>query len=251
MKKNVKLLNLILPLISIGLILIVWVISAKAVNNSYLLPSLIDTVNEFFVLFTKSEFYLAVLNTFLRSLIAFMASFLIATLLAIISSKSEKAKRFLAPIISIIRTLPTIAVVLLLLVWTNSQVAPVIVTSLVVLPTVYVSVQNALNTVDEKLIEMCRVYNVSEKNIFTKVKLPQIAVPMLSVAGTSLSLNLKLMVAAEVLSYTTQSIGGYLYLSKLHEQTALMMALVSVTVIIGLVVELIFSALSKKVGKWL
>ena len=58
------------------------------------------------------------------------------------------------------------------------------------------------------------------------------------------------MVAAEVLAYTTNSLGNLLQLSKLYDQTATMMALVLVTVILGLIIEGVFSLICKKMGKW-
>ena len=251
MKKDQgKILNIILPIISVSLIFIVWAITAIAVDNAYLLPSVSQTLKEFFSLFTYSEFYLALGGTLLRSLIAFLISFSISCVLAFLSYNSDKAKRFISPIIAITRVLPTIAVVLLLLVWTNSFVAPVVVTMLVVLPTIYTNVLNSLEGIDKGQIEMCKLFGISEKEITLKVKLPQIAPPLYSTIGSGISLNLKLMVAAEVLSFTVNSIGYYLQTAKQYDQLVTMMALVLVTVILGLIIEGVFSLISKKVGKW-
>lgn len=250
MKNKDKLLNAILPLISIVCIIVLWSSVAVVVDNSYLLPTFSQTVSVFFSLLGKAEFYRVVFGTLSRSLIAFVFSFSLALILALITNRRKVATKIVAPIISIIRVLPTIAVVLLLRVWTDEFVAPILVTFLVVFPTLYLSVKSALDSVDYDQIEMCKVFGVSSKDILLKVKLPQIYPPILSAIGAGLSLNLKLMVAAEVLAYTANSLGNLLQLSKLYDQTATMMALVLVTVILGLIIEGVFSLICKKVGKW-
>ena len=73
---------------------------------------------------------------------------------------------------------------------------------------------------------------------------------MCKTAGSGFSLNLKLMVAAEVISQTAYSIGYMLNTSKIYFEVATMIALVLVTVAIGLIIEGVFSFLSKKAGKW-
>ncbi len=249
MKLN-KWLNLILPILAVLSIFAVWAVASAVVDSEYILPSIGQTAKAFFELFGSGKFYLALLMTFVRSLIAFVLSYVLAFALALLAKTSDKAERILAPIISVIRALPTIAVVLLLLFWTNSFVAPIIVTMLVVLPTTYTGARNTLDGVDSGAIEMCKVFSVSKKDVFYKVLLPQITPPALKLLGSGLSLNLKLMVAAEVLSATASSIGNMLNFAKYNFEVANMLALVVVVVIIGVAIEGLFNMLSKKAGEW-
>ncbi len=252
MKVN-KWLNLILPVVSIIAVIVVWVIAWLITGSEYILPSVSGTLAAFFELFGSGKFYPAFAMTLLRSLIAFAVSFLLAFLLALLSKKSDKAERVLSPIISIIRALPTIAIVLLLLFWTNSNVAPIVVTSLVVFPTTYTGVRNVLDSVDEEAILACKVFGVSKREIFYKVRLPQITPPALKLIGSGLSLNIKLMVAAEVLSATPKSLGNMLnfaYYNSLDLGVVSMLALVLVVVIIGVTIEGAFNILSRKSGAW-
>ena len=248
--KKKSLLNLIPSVISILCLILVWSIAALSVNDEQVLPSFFDTVKKFFSLFSYGEFYSSYFGTLLRSLVAFLISFLLALILVWLFQKHNKIKKFIEPIMAIIRVLPTIAVVLLLILWTNEFIAPIIVTILVVLPTTLVSLSNAFDSVDKDAVKALEFFAVSKKEIFLKVQLPQVAPALYSVIGSGLSLNLKLMVAAEVLAFTTSSIGNFIYLSKLYDQTITMMALVLSVVITGLIIELIFSILSKKAGKW-
>ena len=253
-KSRDKFLNIFLPLFTVAVIVLMWAIAAKCADRDYV-PSVGQILSAFIDLFTdfgayKSEvFYLAFLNTLMRSVIAFSASYILAFVFAFLSYKWDKAKRALKPLIVIIRTLPTIAIALLLVKWTSEDVAPMVVTFLVVFPTLYNNMYAALCGIDKDLNEMCKVFGVSEKVRLKKVVFPQVAPEFISAAGAGLTLNLKLMVAAEVLSQTVPSMGAILNKSKIYFEYSTMLALVLVTVVMGLIIELLFSLWAKKAVK--
>ena len=219
MIKKDKILNLILPIVTIGCILLIWSVMAIVVDSEYILPTVAQTFSVLINLFADGEFYLAFSLTLLRSLIAFAFSFIIASSCALISHRSKRAERVVLTVISILRALPTIAIVLLLLFWTNSQIAPVVVTMLVVLPTIYTHVKSAFESVDKRSVEASLVDGAGKFQSFIKVELPQIAPAIYSAIGSGISLNFKLMVAAEVLSATIRSLGGLLNDAKYSFQT--------------------------------
>ena len=250
MKKIDKLLNYILPLLSVLCIVVLWTVAALTVDNEYVLPTVGDTVNALFKLFGEGSFYTAFLLTFLRSLIAFILSFLIACALAVLSNKSRKIEKFILPLISVVRALPTVAIVLLLLFWTNNQVAPVVVTMLVVMPTTYTHVKSALDSVDNSSVEAGKVDGADRRQLFIKVQLPQIMPTIYSAVGSGISLNFKLMVAAEVLSATVRSLGNMLNISNYNGEIAKMLAIVVTTVLVGIIIEYVFNKLSAKAGDY-
>jgi NitT/TauT family transport system permease protein len=82
--------------------------------------------------------------------------------------------------------LPTIAVVLLLLLWTDDKVAPIIVTALVVLPTTYSSLKDAFYSVDDDLVKALRLFNVSTPKLLAKVYIPHILPSTVTLAPITL-----------------------------------------------------------------
>lgn len=250
MKKQDKILNLILPLITVVCMLLLWSVGAIVADNKYILPSVLQTLNELFGLFASSKFYLALAFTFIRSVIAFSLSFLVSAILAYLSSRVKFAEKIILPIISVVRALPTLAIILLLLFWTNNQVAPVVVTMLVVMPTSYTSIKNAIDGVDKTSVDAAKVDGADKKHLFFLIELPQIAPSLLNVVGGGLSLNLKLMVAAEVMSATAKSLGTMLNVSSYNAEIANMLALVLIVLIVGLIIEFSFNKLSQKSGSW-
>jgi ABC-type nitrate/sulfonate/bicarbonate transport system permease component len=114
------------------------------------------------------------------------------------------------------------------------------------LPTSYTHIESAFLSIDKTVIEAGRVDGANEKSVFLKIELPQILPAVYTGVGSGLSLNFKLMVAAEVIAQTANSIGYMLNTSKVYFEIANMLAIVCFSVIFGLIVETIFSYLSKK-----
>lgn len=244
--KTTRLLNLILPIITVFAVLLLWTVAARAVGSEYILPSVWLTAKALVNVLGEGEFYAALGGTLIRSLISFGLSFSIAFVLALASEKLKYAERIIAPVVGIIRALPTVAVVLLLLFWTNSLIAPVIVTMLVVLPTSYTQLKSAFEAVDKSVVEAGRVDGAKESEVFFYLELSLIKSSALRAAGGGISLNFKLMVAAEVLAQTANSIGYILNTAKVYFEIARMLAVVTVAVFFGVVAEAFFNKLAKK-----
>ena len=96
-------------------------------------------------------------------------------------------------------------------------------------------------TVDAGLVD-----GASRFRAFTEIELPQTIPNILTAIGGGISLNFKLMVAAEVLAATANSLGYLLNTSKVYFEIANMIAVVVVAVAIGVIIELLFNFLSKK-----
>ena len=250
MRKKSRTLNFLLPFLSVAGVIVFWIITATAVGKEYLLPSASTTLNNLVQLFAQAKFYYALLGTVYRTLIAFLISYCLALVFAILSVKNQTFKRLFMPIAGILRALPTIAVILILLVWTSSKVAPVIVTVLVIFPTTYSHLKSAFESVDKSVSEAGRVDGADELRVFRYIELPLVA-PTISIeAGSAFSLNFKLMVAAEVLSTTSRSLGNLMNLANATSETAQLLALVIVSIVISLIIESAFNAIANKICDW-
>lgn len=249
-KKEKNILNSFLPLITVIVLLAIWETVALSVDSEYVLPTLEKTLTDMTLILKSGNFYLSLLYTLLRSLISFVCSFILSFCLAYLSFMSEKMKALFSPLVAITRALPTIAIVLLLLFWTTSEIAPMIVTALVVFPTCYNEILNGFNGIDKSQIEMCKVDRIKEMRILFRVEIPQMLPSLLTTVGTGISLNIKLMVAAEVLSQTATSIGYMLNTAKVYFEVSNMIALVVVVVVLCVIIEAVFNFFSKKANSF-
>ena len=253
MKKffSARKLNIILSVSAIVLMWLVWIISYYSVKNDYIIPSFSATVKSFFLCFAESGFWIAFCMTALRTFAAFAVSFAAAALLAALSVSFTGASAFLKPIMVFLRTVPTLAVILVLLVWTNPEAAPVAVTFLVLFPMIYSQLTAAADGVDNKLLQMVKVYGIKRRDVIRKIYLPQISVSVFSQTGANISLGLKIMISAEVLSLTYRSLGGLMQSARGYLEMPRLAALTLVAVFAGLFIDAAFSQLKRINAKWL
>ena len=144
---------------------------------------------------------------------------------------------FLSPLVSVMRSLPTMAVILIILVWTTPVQAPVAVAFLALFPLLYSGIFSALKQVDGKLVEMSKIYRVPVRKQIFGLYLPSAAPYVLREAAAALSFSLKLTVSAEVLANTYQSLGGMMQEAKIYVEVPALFALTALVVIAGFLLE--------------
>lgn len=241
MKKTNKLFSYIIPITTILTIILIWFFAYIMVGDEIVLPSPLSTIVNAFEKLISRGFWLALLGTLGRALIAFSLSFIIAMILVLVTIKFRLSNYVIKILISILRALPTIAVVLMLLLWTTSKVAAVIVTMIVILPTIYATLRSCFDNIDTNIIQMCDLYKVPKSKQFKRYIIPVLTPNIIEAIGGGISLNIKLMVAAEVIAGTAHSVGQLMNQSKIYFETSELFALVLIMVIISVVIELVCS----------
>ncbi len=223
----------------------VWLIVGAAVKNEFLVAPFAQSAKEFFTLFAKAFFWRALLASLLRTLIAFLISFALALGCACLAVAFKQFAAFMRPVAALLRTLPTMAVLLLILVWLTPRTAPVAVAFLVLFPMIYSQLTDSISTVDSELLQMAKVYGFSAKQKLACIYLPHVAPAALGQTGTNLSFGLKLIVSAEVMASTYTAIGGMMAEAQAYINLPRIAALTLVTVLFGIVIEFAFRALSR------
>lgn len=244
-------LNILISALAVAAMWIIWIIAYYTTKNDYIIPSFQDTfVSLWRDCIAKGAFWVAFGNTFLRTLLAFVISFVLAAALACVCSLSEKAAAFVMPFMVFLRTLPTLAVILLLLIWTTPRIAPVIVTVLVMFPMMHARLYAAIDGIDGGIRQMLKVYGIPKSQAVFKVYLPLVAPQTLPQIGSDISLGLKIMISAEVLASTFKSLGGMMQESRLYLEMPRLAALTLFAVLFGLIIDVAFSQLARLTYKW-
>ncbi len=233
--------NIVMSVAAIVAMWLVWVIVYRVVGNDYIVPSFTDSVKSFGGLFVSSSFWTAFGMTCLRMILAFLISFALAALLCMLASAVKAAEAFLKPVMIFFRTLPTLAIILVVLIWTNATIAPVIVTVLVLFPAIYAQMMASVGDIDPGLLQMADVYHIKKSTRISKIYLPLVAPNILSQCGANISLGLKVTVSAEVMANTLRSIGGMMQNARLYVDMPKLAALTLITVIVGIIIEVAFS----------
>ena len=214
--------NIVYPLIGVGVILLIWVIGAAAVGMEMILPTPSRAFEEFFKLLKESEFWLAVGNTLARTILSFVLGFLAAAVTATLSAFVKPAGRIIAPIITVLRSVPTMSIILIAVIALRSTQAPVLVTFLIVYPLLHSSFERALENVD----------------------------PYAAASKSNVSLALKVMIASEVLAQTFDSMGVNMQISRIYLDTAQLMGWTLAAIIMSFALEGAVSLLKRFTVRW-
>ena len=228
----------------------IWAVAYLAVGNDTVVASFPDTVRALGVLLGEGTFWRAFGFTLLRTLAGWLLAFAFAVLFAAASAASKKFRTFFAPFVSVFRTLPTMAIALMLMIWSDPRTAPVIVAFLMLFPVTYAQLMAAYDGIDGKLFEMARVYGVSRKDVLCRIAVPGMLPAVLSQAGANLSLSLKVTVSAEVLVSTLHSIGSMMQNASMNVQIARMFALTLLALLVGGLFEFALGFLTRITDRW-
>lgn len=242
--------SLLYPLFALALIVILWAVTAKAVGSDLIVPSIGSTFEGLGQLLGEKSTYVDIAATLLRAMRGFVLSFAIALLLALAATFFRPFAKTFAPIVAVMRSTPTMSVILLCLLWTNTQIAPVFVTVLIIFPLLYTAFYGEFTGVDSKLVEMAKVYKVPYFTRLTKMYIPIVLPGLFNAVRSTLSLTIKLTIAAEVLAQTKNSIGVDMQLANLYLDTPLLIAWTLIAIGLGAVAELIVIALSRLCTRW-
>lgn len=247
MKKYRPYLQILYYVIGVLIFFWVWFVFAKIYNKELILPNPIEVIKSLFDLFTESEFYSALVGTLLRTVASFFVALLLAIILAILGSIFKPVNSVLSPIISVLRVTPTMSVILLIIVFVSSSVGPTIIGFLIAFPLLYQSVYFGINGIDNRVLEFAKVYNLKKSTIVKSIYFPYALPELLSSVKTTFPLNLKVVIAAEVIAQTRKSMGLMMQMSKIYLEIDYLFAYTLVAIIIGIAFELIVGYFEKKV----
>ena len=248
--KLAKITNIIYPLIGVAAFLLLWFVVAKVVDIELILPTPAMAFKEFFLLWGEKSFWMAVGNTLLRTIVAFVIAFLLAMILSIISYLCEPFKRIISPLIIILRATPTMSIILLAIIWMTSKTSPILISFLIIFPILYSDFYSALEGIDKGLIEMSNSYNVPISTQIKELYVPSTLPYVFASVKSTLSFTVKIMVSAEVLAQTADSMGNSMQIAKIYLDTAGLLGWTVMAIILSYLLELIVLGISKLVVRW-
>ena len=241
MKNKVRqILSVVLyPAVIIAIAIAIWEISAISAGSEFVFPSIESTFNAFIRLLGEKQTYLALGGTVARTLFAFFVSVISAHALAILCALCNPLKKLLLPIVNALRALPTMAVTLVFAIWAGARLAPVIVSLLVIMPTAFVAYAESIDGIDRDILSMAKIDGANKATIAFRFLLPLSALSSRKSISATLSLTVKLMVASETLAGTARSLGQSMMISSIYFETASLMALTVLTVILSLALQFV------------
>ena len=234
---------------SIIFLLILWQIMAIKINSVLVLPLPMQILKHLPSVIISPEFLKSFLATFCRVMLSFIISVTIGTILGALEAYFKFFNNFMRIPLQIIRITPVVAIILVALFWFNSNFLPVFVAVLMNLPIITTSVQKGLNTVNNKIDFMARIYRVSKIKRIINIDIENCLPFLVSSMETTFGLCWKVVVAGEVLCLPSESIGKILSTEQINLETTKVLTVTILLITMSFITQKIFQGIVRKICK--
>lgn len=248
--RNSTIKNSLFSAASILALLVVWKLLALYWNQELIMPSPETTLIKMWQVIQTDDFWPSVGYTLGRGLLGFAISCLVGVVAGFAAGFSRTVLWLLQPWVTVVRTIPVMSVIILAIIWFQTDIVPVFVTFLMIFPIIYSNVLSGIKNVDKQLLEMAHMYRVKPLRIITELYFPAILPYLLSGASNAMGITWKVIIAAEILSQPHFAIGTNLMIAKIDLETARVFAWTAVAIVISFVLEYALNALENRFSKW-
>lgn len=233
-------------LISISLFIIVgiWVFLSNIIDNSIYLPKIEEIGISIFEIVTSVDFGKNIINSLIRGFQSFVTAIILAFTLGILSSFNKIVYNFLYPINLVIKSIPTIAFIVIALIWLNKDYSPLLIGTIIAFPLFYEIVQNSIFNIDKKLVDMCNVYKIGTKEKLIHIYIPNVIFNLSNILPSTLSLILKVVIAAEVYGQPKYGIGTAIQGAKINFDTTSIFAWIIIVAVISFLIDILLKPIN-------
>ncbi len=237
--------NKYLVLISTVILLLLWETASRLVGKEILIPSLSLIAGELFRILSDPESLGIIASTLGRIITTFLLSLGLAFVLGIPAGLWRTLESLLKPLETTIRSVPTMGVILLAVIWLGSEGSPFFVTSLIIFPVLYRSLMDGIRNIDPGLAAFHRVHHVPFIKRLVNFYMPSIAPFLKTGCVSGLGLGFKVMIAAEVLSQPQVAIGTTFQIERSQLNTAGVMAWCIILIFLAALFERLLKMIDK------
>jgi NitT/TauT family transport system permease protein len=236
--------------IAIAFLIMLWFLLAYKVNSEVIIPTPESTMKSLFEIVTTAEFVKIVSATLMRIVVSFIISLSCALVLGLAASLNKIMYNFMIPILTLLKSVPTMGIIILALIWLSNDNAPIFIGIIMVFPILYESVLAGVINVDKKLLEMAKLFGVRRQTIIKDIYAPSILMNVNGVINSALGLGFKVVIASEVLGQPKYSIGTSLQLEKMYLNTSAVFAWIIIIVVLTVIFEQAIKYMYRKIYYW-
>jgi NitT/TauT family transport system permease protein len=226
--------------------LLFWEVGAHWLAKPLLLPTPAAALWQAWLLFGTPTFWAHLATTISRGLLGFGLAFISGVLIGLPAGRRRSWEAFFRPLIAILRSTPSMSLIILALIWMRSDQVPVFVTFLVVFPIIIQNVIDGMRQISPNLLAMAQVFRLGRMRRITKLYLPSLLPFLAAAIATGLGFTWKVLIAAEVLAYPAWGVGAQLDTARTYLQTDLVFAWTLVVMVIGLSFDYLLAFLMRK-----
>lgn len=218
------------------LYIFIWQLISWSIGDKIYNPTPIGTLQALMILLSSTKTWVTILMTISRIVFSVIIAYILGGALGIIAGVRPLFELLLAPLVMIMRSVPTMSVILFAMIWIGNSWTPFIVGFLIVFPMVYGILIEGVKHIDAHLVEMGRIYKFSKKKMLRVIYLPSLFPQLKSAAINALGLGVKVVIAAEVLAGTARSVGWQLKtsISNINLEAALAWTIIALAIAVFL-----------------
>ena len=237
-----------LGIISIVSIFLLWQVIVIIKNDAFIFPGVLEILKSSFKIITNKSDLIVLSNTLFKLIIVIVISLLLAGVVAFIYIIFPSSIYFFRPIINILKAAPfaVISIYIFYAFYQTKEIAPGIVTFLVVLPLSFEGLIGAIDNIDKNLIDDMKMLEISTFKKFIYVYIP-ICVPFIvTTLLQSFGLGLKVMIMSEFMSQVDKTIGGALFNIKYNYDYAYLLGWLVIIITIVSIIDMLIRIISKR-----
>ena len=221
-------------------LLLLWQIFATVVDKNVLIPYPLDVLSKMITMLCQKSFYQTIVMTLSHFIIVVILSLIIAYLLAYMCFSYPLIEKYVTPVMTIVQSVPTIAFVFIILVWTSSLQTVYIVLLFVVFPLLFHNFLEGLKNIDRDLKDVIWLYHPPLFERLFRIYFPLIQSSVLSGIKSALSLGVKVSVMAEILSALPYGVGREMNYARIQVDTTELLAWTLWLIVMIMCIEYLF-----------
>lgn len=199
---------------TIFILLCIWQAAAVLVHDELSVPTIQQVIVKMGEIIADKDFLLVIFSTVGRTFLSFLLGLAAALIFGMISGLNKTIYQVVYPIISIFRSVPTMSIIIIALLWLGQGKAPVFIGFVIVFPLIFSIVVEGIREVDNRYIELAQCYKISMQSRIRDIYLPSIKAAVLAGMRSTMGLNFKVMIAAEVLGQPQYAVGTMIMMEK-------------------------------------
>mgnify|MGYP003309377253 CR=1 FL=1 len=237
-----------LGIISIVSIFLLWQVIVIIKNDAFIFPGVLEILKSSFKIITNKSDLIVLSNTLFRLIIVIAISLLLAGVVAFIYIIFPSSIYFFRPIINILKAAPfaVISIYIFYAFYQTKEIAPGIVTFLVVLPLSFEGLIGAIDNIDKNLIDDMKMLEISTFKKFIYVYIPVCVPFIVTTLLQSFGLGLKVMIMSEFMSQVDNTIGGALFNIKYNYDYAYLLGWLVIIITIVSIIDMLIRIISKR-----
>ena len=232
-------------------VLLIWIYYSRQMNP-LILPSPLETLRAFLDIYKSGSFFNNLFITIQRTVVGFSLALITGFIIALVLNKFKIMYIITRPIITVIQTTPPVIWLALAVIWFGiaDNLTPIFLIFIVTLPIIFVNIFEGLQDIDENLIDMAKVYQAEQKEIFFNIFVPSLVPYIFSALSIGIAFAWKSTIFAEFLG-SNSGVGFALSMANSNLNTDRLFAWAIVLIILMLIVEyLIIKPLQRKATRW-